>query len=349
MGNVEDVRDGLPAGDPARQQLDATLEAVRRSGQLTRQLLAFARRDGVSVTPLALREVLDDTAQLVRRTLGPDITVSVDCEPGLRVGGDRARLEQALVNLAFNARDAMPSGGTLRLRARHVSASEVPKEGATDQWVRLDVQDDGVGMTPEVRRRVFEPFFTTKEMGRGSGLGLSMVYAAMEQVGGATSIASEVGVGTTVSLWFPVRTDARAAAAADLHAAAPELPAAGPATLLLVEDDPAVRAVSARALRRAGYAVVEADDGVAGLEALSAAGAPFDLVISDVRMPRMGGAEFGAAVRRLMPDTPLLFLSGYQGEDRLEALLASPRTTLLAKPFRNQDLLATVAELLEAP
>ena len=222
--------------------------------------------------------------------------------------------------------------------------SDVPLEQASGDWVRLDVQDSGSGMTPEVRQRVFEPFFTTKPMGKGTGLDLAMVYATMGQFGGTASVDSVLGRGTTISLWFPASTQAAMPEPAQLTVPPP---AKATGRVLLVEDEVAVRGVSARWLRRAGYDVTEADDGLDGLRFIEGDGeAPFDIIISDVMMPRMGGGEFGEAVRRRLPHIPLLFLSGFYSEDRIAPLLAMPRTRLLPKPFALPALTDAVAEML---
>ncbi|MCU0623899.1 MAG: ATP-binding protein, partial [Gemmatimonadaceae bacterium] len=349
-GNVEDVRDTLPAGSPERDSLDLALDATRRSGALTRQLLAFSRRDAVQAAPLALRPVLDETAQLLRRTLGREIRVEVLGPADLAVSADRGRLEQAVLNLALNARDAMPGGGTLTLAADAdplgpSGEAAAPATGAG--WVRLDVRDTGTGMSPEIRARLFEPFFTTKPVGQGTGLGLAMVYATVQQFGGSIGVTTAPGAGTTFSLWLPAVTVPRPLAVA-ATAAVPSRPKAPRAAgqVLLVDDEPGVRMLAARVLRREGYVVHEAGDGE---EALRLAGdgmlGDLDALVTDLVMPRLGGVALAQALRVRRPDLPVVMITGYAGGTAPEAVLATERTLLLEKPFEVAALLAAVASV----
>ena len=347
MGHVEDVRDGLPAGSEARRNLDIALEAARRSGALSRQLLSFARRDDVPVTTLSLGPVLEETSELLRRTLGTSITVTVDSQAQMMVNADRGRLEQALVNLALNARDAMPDGGTLSLSASDADVEPPSSAGVPGSWVRLDVTDTGTGMTPEVRNRVFEPFYTTKPTGQGTGLGLAMVYATMQQFGGTATVETEVGRGTVVSLWFPgVNADDPVPQRYTPSGPMRALGSAG-ARILLADDEPGVRNFMTRALRRAGYTVVDVGDGLEALDTVNSDDInAFDLLVTDVVMPRLGGIALAEGLRERRADLPVLIVTGFSGDQRPGSLLSTPNTKMLEKPFGAAALLRAVESLL---
>lgn len=346
MGHVEDVRDGLPPGSEERRNLDIALEAARRSGALSRQLLLFARRDDVAVTTVPLEPVLDETSQLLRRTLGTAITVVVDAQAKQFVATDRGRLEQALVNLALNARDAMPDGGTLTLASCDVQFDSPFPNAVGGPWVRLEVRDTGSGMTAEVQNRVFEPFFTTKPTGQGTGLGLAMVYATMQQFGGAATVQSEPGRGTSVTLWFPAVEPPLETPERARHSGPIPIVDGAHGRVLLADDEPAVRSFAARALRRAGYSVVEAVDGMDALRQVEASGLEsFDLLVTDVVMPNMGGIALAEALRARRADLPILLITGFAGDQRPGALLATPHTRLLEKPFGAAAFLKAVDSL----
>ncbi|MDX2182779.1 MAG: ATP-binding protein [Gemmatimonadaceae bacterium] len=342
-GNVEDVRDGLPPGSPERESLDLALDATRRSGALTRQLLTFARRDALQATPMALGPVAEETAVLLRRTLGTSITVEVRSDETRLAAIDRGRVEQILVNLALNSRDAMPDGGRLVLEIADVTLREPARGVTAGDWVRLDVTDTGIGMPPAVKARLFEPFFTTKAPGQGTGLGLSMVYATMQQLGGSVTVESAPGRGTTMSLWFPA-ADANARPAESASATRPVRGrTVGAGRILLVEDESSVRTLAARVLRREGYTVIEADDGAAALQCIGDEGVDaFDVLITDLVMPRLGGVALTEAIRTRRPTMPVVLMSGFVGSERPQALLQLPRTVLLEKPFALTALLDAV-------
>jgi signal transduction histidine kinase len=342
-GNVEDVRDGFAPGSPERESLDVALEAARRSGGLTRQLLTFARRDALQATPMAIGPVVEETAILLRRTLGTAISVEVRSEERRLAAIDRGRVEQMLVNLALNARDAMPDGGQLTLAVRDVALHEPWRGVAAGDWVRIDVADNGIGMPPAVRAQIFEPFFTTKGPGQGTGLGLSMVYATMQQLGGTVTVESALGRGTTMSLWFPA-ADVGALPAAPVPSSTRRARPSGAGRILLVEDEAAVRTLAARILRREGYTVVEADDGAAALQCIGEEGVEaFDVVITDLVMPRLGGVALAEAIRTRRSSMPVVLMSGFLGSERPDAVLRLPRTVLLEKPFQLSALLDAVA------
>jgi signal transduction histidine kinase/ActR/RegA family two-component response regulator len=341
VGNVEETRDVLPAGSPERRNLDDALDATRRSGALTKQLLTFARRDEVPATATLVGPVVHETMHLLERTLGAAIAIHVEVTGNPVALLDRGRLEQALLNLSLNARDAMPTGGTLRLRVRRDDEEPPPGLSSDDGWVRVDVADSGTGMTPEVRARLFEPFFTTKPVGQGTGLGLAMVYATMQQMGGTVTVRTATGAGTVVTLWLRAAATAESATPVS-RAVAP----ASPGRVLLAEDEPSVRALAVRVLRRAGYSVEEAPNGAAALALLEAGGASaYDVLLTDLVMPALGGVALATAARKMRPDLPVVMMTGYAGTDEPAALLAMPHTALLEKPFDVSNLLNAVAQV----
>jgi PAS domain S-box-containing protein len=332
--------------DPARRErlIEAMDQAARRGADLTRRLLTFARRQALRPEPLDLRAWLEDARELLARSLRGDITIEVEAPEGLwPVLVDPGELELALLNLAVNARDAMPKGGTLRLQAANAELDRITDpDGLGGEFLRLSVRDSGTGMPPEVLARVFEPFFSTKEVGRGTGLGLAQVYGFARQSGGAARVASAPGRGTTVTLLLPRSTaqPGEAAPRAQAPAAAPALPAAGGADdphlrLLLVEDDDDVAALTAEMLRHLGHDVARAPNPKAAFRALED-GLEADLVLTDVVMP--GGQDGLDLARRLAeerPGLPILLYSGYGGAP---ARVASVGLPLLRKPFTLEEL-----------
>ncbi len=343
FGYAESLRAQAAERTTARDDAEQILDAARRASGLTRQMLAFSRQQVLSPRVVELREVVDRMGDMLRRIIGEDIQLVVRHESGpcwVRV--DPSQVEQVLLNLAVNARDAMHGGGTLTIS----TAIEPPDpararshpELATSACVSLKVRDTGIGMTEEVRRRAFDPFFTTKAPGSGTGLGLSTVHGIVEQSGGAVRLESSPGSGTTVWIDLPAR-----AAPADSADPSPSVEAARTGgTVLVVEDEPGVRALVSRTLAGAGYRVLEAGDGVAGLEVARRHGGAIDLVVTDLVMPRLGGREMAARLRSERPGARVLFLSGY-AETLLETRdLSGPASAFLAKPFTPEELLARV-------
>ncbi len=326
-------------------------KAADRAAGLTRQLLAFGRRQLLQPVVLDMNEVIREAERLLHRLLGEDIEIRCDLAADLGlVQVDRGQLEQVIVNLAVNARDAMPRGGTLSITTRNAapdstglpSGLEIPTAGA----VLLEMRDSGVGMEEAIRLRAFEPFFTTKEIGKGTGLGLSTVYGIVRQSGGDACIESRVGQGTMVTICLPRM------AAATLAPAAPP-PAApvvgGRERVLIVEDEPAIRLVVGRVLSSHGYAVVEAANPAAARALLADAGPPIDLLISDVVMPGGSGPELAAWTRSRWPKLPVLFITGHADEEVLQRGLDLANATVLSKPFTPVDLIAAVRASLDSP
>jgi PAS domain S-box-containing protein len=318
------------------------LTAAERGARLTAQLLAFSRVQKLEVKPTYVAPLVEGMRPLLRNVLGPEIEKVFEIEHTLvPVMADPTQLELAVLNLAINARDAMPDGGVLTFSTTAVAiAGDADLEDG--DYVELSVRDTGGGMDAEVIARAFEPFFTTKEVGKGTGLGLSMVYGVARQSGGTARIDSTPGEGTTVRLYFR-RAEGEAEAAAAERGKAAIKAARRKASVLVIDDDPDVRAFIAASLADYGYAVREAADGVAGLKAF-AQQRP-DLVIVDFAMPGMAGSEVAARMLRDVAGQPILFVSGYNETDAIRA--AAPDAQLLAKPFRPDALDAAVRECLD--
>ena len=346
LGNVELLQRRL-AGEPKNdRQLGAIKHATERGRSLTRQLLAFSRRQHLTPVTLQVNTLVEDFTPLMRQAVGEAINLQVELpsEP-VCVHVDPAQLESALLNLAVNARDAMPSGGELRISVRRSGASEAlgrrHPEAVGGEWAVIEVRDTGTGMTPEVAERIFEPFFTTKEVGKGTGLGLSQVYGFVRQSGGYVSLESAPGEGAVFQLYLQAIEGQAAARPATGPAA--EAPRGEGQRILLVEDDDAVLALSAEMLSDLGYDVATAKSGQDALERLRQ-GEAVDLVFSDIVMPGgVSGVQLAQALRDIRPEIRVLLTSGYVGE------LAAAGTTdfpLIDKPYERVALASKLHELL---
>ncbi len=332
-------------GDPRVEQVKEIQQAAERAADLTRRLLAFSRKQMVQPSRINVGRLVSDMLPMLRRLIGERITI-VDETSVLTsaVLGDRTQVEQIVFNLVLNARDAMPHGGTITMRTGDVWCDGAgPGRGLSGPHVQVEVRDTGVGMDAETRRRAFEPFFTTKDVGSGTGLGLATVYGIVQQMKGAVEIESEPGQGATFRLFFPYASAPHAASVPDGDVAL-----RGRETVLIVEDDPALRPYLVQVLECNGYRVIAAGDSDAALSMVEAFSEPIDLVISDVLMPGKTGPELVGELLRSRPGIPALFISGHA-----EALL--PRMPdhlahreLLQKPFSSTDLLARVRQILTA-
>ncbi|WP_162914522.1 hybrid sensor histidine kinase/response regulator [Desertibaculum subflavum] len=351
IGNLDLLEFRLRA-DPAAAELAASaLKASLRGAELTRQLLAFARRQALDARVFDVNERVVGTMDLLRRTLGEAIEISTRLDPDLwSAFADPAQLESALVNLAINARDAMPGGGRLIIETanRELDAdyARINIDAVPGAYVMLSVSDTGIGMPPEVLARVFEPFFTTKPVGQGTGLGLSMVYGFARQSHGHVKIYSEAGHGTTARLYLPRSKDA---AIADRLVPA-GLPVARPGErVLVVEDNDAVRAMVLQQMRDLGYDVVEAGDGPAALAVVDG-GQRFDLLFTDIVMPGgMSGSDLARAVRSRDPSVKVLLTSGFAGGAMPSGVHGDEFRDLLSKPYRQSDLAAKLRQVLDEP
>ena len=332
------VRKELPDGSRAAGDVDQIVSAAKRASELTRRLLLFSRRQSGTPEVISVRRVVEGVETVLGQTLGAGVELAVECDERLwDVEADRSQLEQVLMNLAVNAREAMPEGGTLRIEARNdVLRGDVEPARPTARAVRLIVTDSGRGMAPDVIAHAFEPFFTTKPAG-GIGLGLATVHGIVTQAGGRVELESEVGQGTTVSVWLPaVRRGAPPSTATGAPRGRGE-------TALVVEDADAVRVLTGRILYAAGYQVIPVENGAAALERLDAA----DVLVTDVVMPGMSGVKLASAARERRPGLPVVFVSGYTGNE-VVAAEGDPATTFLGKPFDGDDLLRAVRATLDA-
>ncbi|HKQ94742.1 MAG TPA: MASE4 domain-containing protein [Aestuariivirgaceae bacterium] len=347
VGNLDMLRDRR-RDDAAVQELAGdALDAALRGADLTRRLLAFARRQPLEPRVLDVNALTENITRLLARTLGENVKIVLDLDPGLwPIVADEAQLEAALTNLANNARDAMPSGGKLVIatRSRHVGGDDgatYPDLAAGD-YVVIEVSDSGVGIPPEALSSVFEPFFTTKEPGKGTGLGLSMVYGFMKQSAGQVTVYSEPGIGTTFRLYFP-----RAGAEREVEKPQPksdDVAGRGEA-VLVVEDNASLRQVAVRQLTELGYRVFEVPDAAAALSILERE--PVDILFSDVVMPGMSGLQLTEEVRRRWPKIRVLLTSGFPESRTAEAVTAIS-ARILAKPYRKQELARALREVLAA-
>ncbi len=349
-GYGEIVLDTLPPDDPHRDDVMEIVRAADRAADLTRQLLTFSRRSVVTTRVLELTTVVAGTEQLLRRLIGEDITLTSAFAPNAwHVHGDVGQLEQVVVNLAVNARDAMPDGGSLRIELSNVVFGDgtgvhhprLPQ----GQYVQLAISDTGTGMSEETAARIFEPFFTTKEAGRGTGLGLAMVYGVVDQSGGAIDVDTAVGRGTTFRVYLPRATESAAAHDEGQLAAMPEA-LGGSETILLVEDDQNVSALVSRALTKAGYEVLVAADGPHALDAMRAFERPIDLLLTDVVMPGMNGRELAEQVVAARPGTRVLFMSGYSDDAILRHGVQTATAHFIQKPFSMDALALKIREAL---
>jgi CheY-like chemotaxis protein len=342
LGNAETLANDPTLNEANRRLSQIIADTAERGANLTRQLLAFARRQSLHPSLVQVNALIEDVARLLRRTMAAAVEIETRLQPDLPPAlVDRSQLETALINLVLNARDALPRGGRIVLETELSRAGQRGKGRAkAPRQLAIRVVDDGAGMTAEVLGRAFEPFFTTKEVGQGSGLGLSMVYGFATQSGGSVRIESEPGRGTVVHLQLPVAAEARPPATA---AAEPQPAERGGERILLVEDEPLVREFVAGQLENLGYAVTAVEQGTAALSLLQQ-DAVFDLLLTDNIMPGgLSGQELCRQARRLRPALRTLLMSGYAGADLEE----DPGERLLRKPFNRRQLAEAVRLALE--
>jgi len=355
LANVSLLR-GARLDENDRQSIDEIAGAANRGADLVRQLLAFSRRQILKPRVLDLARVVADMKAFLSRLIGSqvDLTVNVADGPGrhaLPVKADPSQLQQVIINLATNARDAMPNGGRLTIDVDRFEndGAAGPPSLPPGSYARLCVRDTGVGMDEATRRQAFDPFFTTKETGRGTGLGLATVYGIVEQSGGCIVLESRPGQGSAFTVYLPVCTEPLSdGGGLELPpvAAAPVGP--GRATVLLAEDNPMVRSVVARMLREAGYRVLEGTDGENALEVAAGEPGVIDLLVTDLAMGRMGGIELAKRLGELRPKVRVLFISGFSWDSSLPALSPERGVDFLQKPFTPDALIGCTARLLAA-
>jgi PAS domain S-box-containing protein len=347
-GESEMALADLAADHPARECLAGIRQAGDRAALLTSRLLAFSRKQVVEATTFSAAELVQDAERMLRRLLEENITITtrISPEPAL-IRADRGQLEQVLVNLVVNARDAMPAGGTIsigtsvvELDAAFAAANRGSRPG---RYVLLEVSDTGVGMSEDTKAHLFEPFFTTKPRGKGTGLGLATCFGIVKQAGGYVAVESAIGAGTTMRVYLPVAVPSPTPSDAER----PNTSGGGWETVLLVEDEDAVRAIARRILAAEGYTVLEAADGEAALDALDSHPGTVHLVLTDVVMPRVGGWELAVEVRDRHPGVRILFMSGYTDDSDLRRLVEREGATLVHKPFSRDELLRKVRVALD--
>ncbi len=352
LGYAAIFLEDLAPADPRIEGLREIQSAAQRASHLTKQLLAFSRKQMLELKTLSLGGVIRGAESMLRRTLGETIAIEVSLAPDLdAVRADAGQMEQVLVNLAINARDAMPRGGLLHIAARNATVDEPKGPQHPDvrpgRYVLLEVGDTGTGMAPEIQRQIFEPFFTTKERGKGTGLGLSTVYGIVKQHGGGISVYSEPGHGTTFRIYLP-------AVAGPVEAEVPSRPAApapsrgGDETILVVEDSEAVRTVACDMLRKLGYRVLSAADGETCLKMVASDGRRIDLLLTDVVLPRMNGKQIAARLRETHPGLEVLYMSGYATDVIVHHGAVDEGVNFVPKPLSFESLARKVREVLDA-
>jgi signal transduction histidine kinase/CheY-like chemotaxis protein len=352
IGFSEFLLRSFDTSDPRRADVEEVIRAGTRAADVTRQLLAFTRQQFLRPQVVQINTVVTEMEKMLRRSLGEDKQLELRLSPEAgRMRADRGQLEQVLINLVLNARDALTGNGRVTIEtapsvwdsdyAQHHEGVEIP----LGRYVMLAVSDTGCGMDPDVQARIFEPFFTTKPIGQGTGLGLSTVYVIVKQSGGFIWVYSERGQGSVFKVYLP---EAKAALVAEPPS--PDLPIAargGSETILVIEDEDIVRNLASRGLRDHGYTVVEAKNGAEALHYIQQHPGVVNLVISDVVMPEMGGRELAQNLALFDPELPILFMSGYTGEDVVQRGLLDPGAPFQQKPFTPGAMASKVRTMLD--
>jgi two-component system cell cycle sensor histidine kinase/response regulator CckA len=345
MGYAEVLRNSLPPGSAGVDQANMVISSSQRAAELTRQLLAYSRRQALKPQAFALNDAVDRMRVLLERLIGDDIELVTTLRARNPVFSDPGQIEQVILNLAFNARDAMPNGGRLTLETRDVAVGPGAEVGLpAGTYVALIVRDTGTGIPQEIVPKIFEPFFTTKEVGKGTGLGLATVEGIVRQSGGAVQVESSEPGGTTFTVLLP------RASAIERRASAPRVEAPRPLPhfecLLVCDDDDEVRELLASVLRIRAYKVLEARNGQHALEVAAKHGGPIDLLITDLIMPELNGTQLAAELRKIQPDLKVLFISGYTQDEKVLSGSLDPGAQFLAKPFLPGELARAVHGML---
>ncbi|MBC8871914.1 MAG: response regulator [Planctomycetes bacterium] len=341
--------DQLSADDQAYQDLQQSLVATDRAAALTRQLLNFSRRESLSKTAVDLNDVVQAVVKMMQPVIGERIQICTDLDNEIgTVLADPTMLQQALMNLSINSRDAMPEGGKLIVRTDTIAISEMYADTHPDvrpgHYARIIITDTGHGMSPEVRQRIFEPFFTTKEVGKGTGLGLAMVYGVVTEHTGAVHVYSEPGEGTTFRIYLPLQ---------DAPTACPVVPMEGPQggteTILVAEDEPLVRDTAIRILRQAGYVTLAAENGEEAVRLFEENSEIVSLALLDLVMPRMSGRDAFTRMKQINPAIEAIFCTGYDPLANQATAIASDEAEVIEKPFQPEALLHAIRNTLDAP
>jgi PAS domain S-box-containing protein len=347
--NAELVQEALAPGDPRRADLDEVLQAATRATALTRQLLAFSRKQVLNLTTFSINDAVSSMEKLLRRVIGEDVQIRLALAPEAgAVQADPVQVEQVVLNLVVNARDAMPHGGVVTIATALATVDPESARARADatpgEYVCLVVSDTGVGMDEATRARMFEPFFTTKPQGKGTGLGLSTVYGILKQSGGHVDVETAPGRGTSIRVYLP-----RAEAGQRPEPRPAQAPVGGSETILLVEDEAAVRSIGERLLLRLGYAVITAPSGEEALRVAAAHPGPIDLLATDVILPGMDGHELATRLAAVRGGLRVLYVSGYTGDKLASVRPGATWGELLQKPFSPDDLARAVRTALAAP
>jgi PAS domain S-box-containing protein len=348
--NTEIIMEGFDPTDPRSEDVKQIRSAAERASSLTRQLLAFSRKQILQPRVLDMNSVVATVEPMLRRLIGEDITIASSAAARGYVVADPGQLEQILVNLVVNARDAMPQGGTINIETQNIDLDETyTSEHAPvvpGRYVMLSVGDNGIGMSRDTKEHAFDPFFTTKEAGKGTGLGLATVYGIVKQSGGYVWIYSEPGLGTTLKLYFPEVSAAAAFQPAEYKPTSKET-ARGSETILLVEDEDAVRGLTSRILQKQGYRVIAASHGREAMDIATKEEGHIDLVLTDIVMPGMNGRGLVERLAGIRPRIKSLYMSGYTDDDIIRRGFIEPSKSFLQKPFTSEALLQTVRKVLD--
>ena len=349
IGYGEVIQEGLATTHPLRGSVDEILKAGHRAASLTRQLLAFSRQQVLDPRVLDLNAVVKDMEKMLKRLIGEDVELKTDLRPALAcVKADESQIEQVILSLVINARDAMPHGGNLTVATSNFYMDEnfvrrYPYPVNVGNYILLNVSDSGIGMDPATKARIFEPFFTTKEKGKGTGLGLSMVYGIVKQSNGYIDVSSEVGIGTSFEIYLPKVDDAIDIATTTVTSGSLR----GSETILLVEDDPSLRVLAAHTLESFGYKVLEANSGAEALEICRQHEGHIHLLLTDVVMPGMSGRVLAEQLLPQRPQLKVIYMSGYTGQTVGAHGVLAEGSYFLPKPFTREALARKIREVLD--
>ena len=347
IGYSDELIEQASPGTAVHHAAVSVRRAAERASGLTQQLLSFSRRQAAVSHTVDLNRIITHMEDMLRRLLGPEIRLELKLQPQLGlINADESQISQVVMNLVINARDAMPAGGTLTIETANLELGDEHLEVIPGAHVLLAVADTGQGMTPEVRDRLFEPFFTTKERGHGTGLGLSLVHGIIRQCGGHIVVDSRPGSGTRFLVYLPQKRDGAAVAATPSPVTRHEVAVRGEGVVLLAEDDPSVRRLVVTELSRRGFTVIEAEDGRAALEIFRTDKDRIDVMVTDVVMPRLNGADLAKEAERIRPGLKILFISGHP-ERAGAGLDPTGVTNLLMKPFTADTLAARIKIMIE--
>jgi nitrogen-specific signal transduction histidine kinase len=343
------LQSALPENSEERGMTDEVIDAVQRASRLTTQLLTFSRQEVPNPVPLNLNAIVAEMEKMLERLIRENVRLDASLDPSLwPIEGDRGRIEQVVTNLVINAADAMPTGGVVTIRTRNLRVNpKTPRPPGVlgkREYVVLSVKDEGQGMDSETLPQIFEPFFTTKPPGRGTGLGLATVYGIVKQADGCIHVESEPGEGSTFEIYLPRKAGSRTSPKRD----SPQAGWPVQETILIVEDEPAVRRLTRRYLETSGYKVFEAENPADAIRMAKAGHGSIDLLLTDVIMPELSGPELAERLRELLPNLKVLYMSGYPGEFIARHGISERETAYLQKPFSQEDLKGKMREVLDS-